>query len=53
MLLKDFLQQFLSEYESSCSYFSLFYDKLYDDLKLEKFYRLFFLQCLQARGLNI
>jgi hypothetical protein len=46
MLLKDFLQKFLSEYESTCSHFSLFYDRLYDDLKLEKFYRLFF-------GLNI
>ena len=46
MLLKDFLQKFLTEYESTCSYFSLFYDKLYDDLKLEKFYKLFF-------GLNI
>lgn len=46
MLLKDFLQKFLTEYESTCSHFSLFYDRLYDDLKLEKFYRLFF-------GLNI
>lgn len=46
MLLKDFLQKFLNEYESTSTYFSLFYDRLYNDLKLEKFYKLFF-------GLNI
>jgi len=46
MLLKDFLQRFLKEYESTCSHFSVFYDRLYNDLKLEKFYKLFF-------GLNI
>jgi hypothetical protein len=46
MLLKDFLQRFLNEYETTYQYFYLFYDRLYNDLKLEKFYKLFF-------GLNI
>ena len=32
--------------ETTCQYFSLFYDRLYNNLKLEKFYKLFF-------GLNI
>ena len=34
------------EYDVTCQYFSLFYERLYNDLKLEKFYKLFF-------GLNI
>jgi len=46
MLLKDFLQKFLKEYDVTCQYFSLFYERLYNDLQLEKFYKLFF-------GLNI
>ena len=46
MLLKYFLQKFLNEYDVTCQYFSLFYERLYNDLKLEKFYKLFF-------GLNI
>jgi len=46
MLLKDFLQKFLKNYDITCQYFSLFYERLYNDVKLEKFYKLFF-------GLNI
>jgi len=42
MLLKDFLQRFLNEYQSTCEYFSIFYEKLYYDIKLENFHRLFF-----------
>ena len=40
MLLKDFLTNFLQE--SLYNHFSKFYDRLYNDLKLEKFYKLLF-----------
>ena len=42
MLLKDFLTNFLIEFDLNCKYFNLFYDELYDNLGLEKFYKLFF-----------
>jgi len=42
MLLKDFLSNFLQQYDSTCHHFFKFYDRLYNDLKLEKFYKLLF-----------
>ena len=38
MLLKTFLQKFLKEFDSTCYYFY----KLYNDIGLENFYKLFF-----------
>jgi hypothetical protein len=46
MLLKDFLQKFLKDFKLTCQYFSVFYERLYYDIELENFYKLFF-------GLNI
>ena len=42
MLLKDFLQKFLKEFDNTCYYFYKFYEALYYDIGLENFYKLFF-----------
>ena len=42
MLLKIFLEKFLKEYDSTCYYFYLFYEKLYIDIGLINFHRLLF-----------
>ena len=42
MLLKDFLQKFLKEFDKTCYYFYKFYEELYYDIGLENFYKLFF-----------
>ena len=42
MLLKDFLANFLKNFDITCQHFSQFYERLYNDLKLEKFYKLLF-----------
>jgi len=39
MLLTDFLNQFLKDYDKTCKYFELFYEDLFDDLGLTTFYR--------------
>jgi hypothetical protein len=46
MLLKIFLEKFLKDYDKTCYYFYLFYEKLYSDIGLINFHRLLF-------GLNI
>jgi hypothetical protein len=39
MLLTDFLNQFLKDYDKTCQYFELFYEDLFDDLGLTSFYK--------------
>jgi len=39
MLLTDFLNQFLKDYDKTCKYFELFYEDLFDDLGLTTFYK--------------
>jgi hypothetical protein len=39
MLLKDFLNLFLKDYNKSCKYFSIFYEKLYIDIGLYSFHQ--------------
>jgi hypothetical protein len=39
MLLKDFLNLFLKDYDKSCKYFSIFYEKLYIDIGLYSFHQ--------------
>ena len=39
MLLTDFLNQFLKDYDKTCQYFELFYEDLFDDLGLTTFYK--------------
>jgi hypothetical protein len=46
MLLKDFLQNILTVFDSNCYYFYIFYEQLYVDIGLENFHKLLF-------GLNI
>ena len=46
MLLKYFLTNFLKEYDKTCDYFIIFYDKLYDDIGLYDFHRLAFVKIL-------
>ena len=39
MLLKDFLNNFLKEYDETCELFSIFYKKLFIDIGLYNFYK--------------
>ena len=39
MLLTDFLNQFIKDYDKTCKYFELFYEDLFDDLGLTTFYK--------------
>jgi len=39
ILVKDYLTQFLKEYDKTCKYFYDFYEQLFDDLELYNFHR--------------
>lgn len=39
MLLKDFLRNFLNDYDKNCQLFNLFYEKLYSKIKLFSLYK--------------
>ena len=39
MLVTNFLSQFLKEYDKTCKYFFIFYEKLFKDLDLTDFYK--------------
>jgi hypothetical protein len=39
MLLTEFLNQFLKDYDKTCKYFELFYEDLFDDFGLTTFYK--------------
>ena len=39
LLLKDFLNNFLLKYDTMCEYFNLFYEELFNDIKLTDFYQ--------------
>ena len=38
MLLTNFLNQFLKDYDKTCKYFNLFYKQLFDDIGLYNFH---------------
>jgi hypothetical protein len=38
-LLKDFIKSFIHNYDNTCKYFNIFYEKLFDDIGLYNFYK--------------
>ena len=42
LLLKDFIQNFINEYDKTCKYFYLFYERLFEKAGLTDFHRLYF-----------
>jgi hypothetical protein len=42
LLLKDFIKNFINEYDKTCKYFYLFYERLFEKAGLTDFHRLYF-----------